>query len=495
MSAQHTVLIAGLGVTGLAAAYELRKTRPQLTIIGVDPRGAFGGNIITEHQDGFLIDAGPDSFLRTKPEAQRLCEALGLAHELVAPADAAREVGVVYRGRIAPLPGGMVLGIPTRLGPLIRTPLVTSFGKLRALADLGQRRRPSSCEDETVASFFLRHFGSEVTFRVAGPLLGGIFAGDIEELSIRATFPQLVAMEERYGSLIAAVFALERERSKNAPQPGAQVGLGPILGWMRRAPSQGKSPFLTLRSGLGTLVQALGAKARFDALRFGARLVECRPHSPGGFLATLCTGEVLTVDGIIGALPAHAAAQFICDPWLREELSGIEYGSTATVFLAFSRAALPEAAQSSGFVVPQSEGRLLACTYVSTKWQGRAPPDLILLRVFLGGAREPSLIETASDAELIHIAEVELGRLHRRPMMPEFARVYRWPKANAQPKVGHQARVERIFGRLAQLPGLFLAGSGYGSVGISDCAAAGRSAAQSLLARLEGGTSDMSSMV
>jgi protoporphyrinogen/coproporphyrinogen III oxidase len=495
VSRRHTVLIAGLGVTGLAAAYELRNTRPELSLIGLDPRSGWGGNIQTEREHGFLIDAGPDSFLRTKPEAARLCAALGLHHELIAPADAAREVGVVYRGRIRALPGGMVLGIPTRLAPLIDTPLVSPLGKLRALAELAERRGRTPREDETVASFFVRHFGREVTYRVAGPLLGGIFAGDIEELSIRATFPQLLAMEERHGSLIAAVFALERERSRAAEPKAVRAGLARVFGWMRREPSPGPSPFLTLRSGLHTLVQALGAAARFDTLRFGESLVQCQPDGAGGYLATLGSGEVLRVDGIIGALPAHAAARIVPDPRLAEELAAIEYGSTATVFLSFPRALLPEAALSSGFVVPKSEGSLLACTYVSTKWQGRAPDDLILLRVFLGGARAPSLIETTSDPDLVMLAEAELARLLGRPLSPQFSRVYRWPKANAQPKVGHLARLERILGRLAQLPGLRLVGAGYGSIGISDCAAAGRSAAQGLLATLEGRSSVLSSMV
>ena len=219
-----SVLVAGAGISGLSAAYALLRARPDVNLCVVEPRSRAGGNIWTIREQGYLIDAGPDSFLRTKTEAADLCRELGLGDQLIQPTPEGRQVLIAHEGRLVPMPAGMALAVPTRVGPMVRTPLLSWVGKLRVLGDLSVQRPSGETSDETVANFLKRHFGPEATEHLAGPLLGGIFAGDIEELSILATFPQLVDLERRHGSLIRAFFAAERVRAahnKNAPKLGA----------------------------------------------------------------------------------------------------------------------------------------------------------------------------------------------------------------------------------------------------------------------------------
>ncbi|MGC4065628.1 MAG: protoporphyrinogen oxidase [Polyangiaceae bacterium] len=210
------ISVIGGGITGLAATYELRRRRPDLEVLLFESKSTVGGNVDTVEADGFLLDGGPDSFLRTKPEAAKLCEELGLGSELIAPLPSAHRVFIGHGQRLVQLPAGMALAVPTRIRPLLETPLVSFAGKLRILGDLFIDENGQRGSDETVASFLERHFGREVTHRLAGPLLGGIFAGDIEELSVRSTFPQLVELEKRQGSLIRALFAAERARVAKA---------------------------------------------------------------------------------------------------------------------------------------------------------------------------------------------------------------------------------------------------------------------------------------
>lgn len=488
---RQRVLVAGAGITGLAAAYEVHSTRPDVELLVVDPRERTGGNIDTQRRDGFLLDGGPDSFLRTKPEAARLCEELSLGEELVTTLPTAHRVYVGQKGKLVPLPSGMALAVPTRIGPLVKTPLIGWAGKLRILGDLFAEQR-AKLEDETVAAFLTRHFGREVTDHLAGPLLGGIFAGDIEELSIRSTFPQLVDLEKKQGSLIRALFAAERARAAQAQgkaQPKSEDPFDPIelwslFNWLRREAKTVPGPFLSLRSGMGTMIDALTARIPASSLRLGKALERLQRQPDGRWQARFEGGAFETIDRALLCMPAHAAAKVLEPHPIATELDAIPYVSTATVFFALG--AEPKACplDASGFILPRQEGRVLASTWVSSKWGQRAPAGAGLLRAFLGGAREPSLVEHASDEELLTIARDELTRF-MGPLDPVlFSRVFRWQRSNPQPVVGHASRLLRIESHLRDLPGLGLAGSAYDGVGIPDCIRQGRAAAKTALVEL-----------
>jgi oxygen-dependent protoporphyrinogen oxidase len=480
MSAVDAIVI-GAGITGLCAAYELaRDTR---SIVLCDARPRLGGNIFTERVGGFLMDAGPDSFVRTKPDATALCHELGLADQLITTQS--RSVFVVHRGRLEPMPAGMALAVPTRLGPIVTTPLLSLRGKLRLFGDLLASAPPKE-EDESIADFIGRRFGQEAALRLAGPFLSGIYAGDVAELSIRATFPQLVDLEQRHGSLISGLFAAQRAREQGSTDvPRAQASrvgrLLEVARWLGREPSQAPSPFLSLRDGMTTLVAALAGALPEDCVRLGVAAVRLeRAASSRGWKVCFADASEVTAAHVLLAVPAHAAAGLVPDAELQRRLAAIAYVSTATVFLGFRRSKVEHPLDGVGFVVPPGEGRILAATWVSSKWAGRAADGTALVRAFVGGARDPNLVDASTDAELVTLVRQELARWMGRLGTPELVRVFRYPSANPQPLVGHGRRVEAISERLGKLAGLHVAGAAYEGVGISDCVRQGRDAARTI---------------
>lgn len=476
----------GAGITGLAAAHQLAKTRPDVEIRLVESRERPGGNIETERRDGFVLDAGPDCFLRTKPEGTELCEELGLSSEVMTTLPTAHGIYIARRGRLERMPAGIALAVPTRLGPLVKTPLLGWGGKLRILGDLFAEHRPSA-EDETVASFLIRHFGRDATYNLAGPLLGGIFSGDIEELSILSTFPQLVELEKKQGSLIRALFAAERVRAaqaqgKTTPRnedPFDPVELWSLLRWLRREHKAVPSPFLSLQGGMSTLVSTLAARLPSAALQLSRRVEAIARQDDRRWQVRLDGDVTEQFDRVIVCTPAYEAARITAELPVARLLEAVPHVYTTTVFFALGAAPAACSLDSSGFMVPRHEGRMPASTWVSSKWALRAPDGMTLLRASLGGAREPNLVQSTSDEDLVAIAREELTRFMGSIDPILFTRVFRWKRP--QPVVGHHARVEKIRGLLAELPGLYLAGSAYEGVGIPDCIRQGRAAASAAL--------------
>jgi oxygen-dependent protoporphyrinogen oxidase len=458
------VVVVGGGVTGLTAAYAIHRARPDADLTLLESASALGGNIRTERQGGFVIDAGPDSFVRTKPDAVELCRILGLDPELISTESAARHVYVAHRGKLTLMPGGMALAVPTRLGPLLETPLLSPRGKLRMLAEPFVPKARTA-EDESIESFFTRRVGAEGARCLAGPLLGGIYAGDVSKLSMHATFPQLVELEQRHGSLLRGLLAGEIARSG-----GGQVrpGIGQIVTWLRRTGgAEAASPFLSLRGGMGTLIDALARTLPGGAVRTGTAVTAIE-RLEGGYRVVTAEGAHLA-DAVVLATPAHVAARVVPDAELARELGAIPYVSTATVFFALDRTHLAHNLQGFGFIVPPGEARILAGTWVSSKWAGRAPEGAALIRAFVGGARDPDRVAASTDDELVLLARTELEKLMGPLGAPLFTRVHRYAQSNPQPLVGHRARLDRIQARLAALPGLEIAGAAYDGVGIPDC--------------------------
>jgi len=489
------VLVAGAGISGLSACHALLRERPDVELCLVESRERAGGNIHTVREQGYVVEEGPDSFLRTKPEAPRLCAELGLGPELISPSEIGRRVLIAHRGRLEPMPAGMALAVPTRVGPMLTTPLVSVPGKLRILGDLFVQKPVQNRGDETVASFLVRHFGPEATEYLGGPLLGGIFAGDINELSILSTFPQLVDLEKKSGSLIRALFATERARAEENQQSRHQK-LGAALDdplyppklleffkWLYRQGKRVESPFQSLRGGMGMLVDRLVAKLPDSSLQLGISVRSLTPLEHHRWRVHFSNDEVREFDAVLLCLPAHAAAAVVPDGKLATELFAIPQVTTANVFFALASAKLPRPLDASGFIVPRGEGRATASTWVSAKWESRAPANGSLIRVFLGGAREPELVVRSTDSELAALARLELDKLIGPISEPEHVWTFR--HVRPQPVVGHSSRVARIEDRLADLPGLLISSSAFGGVGISDCIRRAESAAQ-VIAKLLG---------
>ena len=452
------VAIVGGGMTGLSTAFEV--SRRGVSFILLERTSRFGGVIRTDEIDGFTVDGGPDSLLIQKPAAIELCCELGLGDRLV-PTLPPRTAFVLRNGRLQPLPESSVLGIPTRIGPLFTSRLLTPVGKFRLAMDLVRRAGPTTISntDESVASFFNRRFGPETVAYIAEPLLAGIHAGDVDRLSMRALFPRLVEAERSQGSVIRAFRSLKNQR--------------PTAGLFRSLP--GGIEELTRR-----LVQALPQKA----LRCQATVT--RIDGRGPFQLTLATGAPVTVQQLVLTPPAYVAAELLAplDHRLSELCAAIPYTSTATVALAYPRTAVSHPLRGAGFVVPRVEPgiSIMAGSWVSSKWPRRAPDGQVLIRCFVGGARDPNVLER-TDAELVDIVHRDLETLLGIRQPPQLKRVYRWPRLNPQHEVGHLQHLAAIDERLAACPDLQLAGSAYHGVGIPDCVAQGRAAGAAAAAR------------
>ena len=476
----RTAIIGG-GIAGLAAAYELEKARAAGAAVKYtlfEARERLGGSIASEIVNGAVLERGPDSFITEKPAAAALCRELGLGDALTPSNDADRKTYIVVRNRLIPLPDGLMFLIPTKLVPTALTRLFSPMTKLRMAMELLHPPRPSG-QDESVAALVERHFGAEAVDRLADPLLSGIYGGDASQLSARTVLPKLVEMESEYGSLTRGMLAAHRKMRKKMAASHAAKPQGD-------GKAAARGIFTTLRGGMQQLVDALEALLEPAWVRRSTPVSALEKTEAGWKLTAGGMTEIF--DAVIVASPAWAAGALLggIDPALGEELGGIPYSSSITVNLVYDEKQLGRLPQGFGFLVPASEGRaMLACTFVHRKFLGRTPPGKAVMRAFLGGARNESLLTETDDA-LVAIVRRELSEILgretiSREVVPEYAQVSRWRRAMAQYAVGHQERMQRITARVVALPGLRLVGNAYDGIGIPDCIRLGRQAAQELV--------------
>lgn len=451
------VVIVGGGISGLSAAYYLRRARRDLDLTLLEAGERLGGVITTLHRDGFVVEGGPDSFIIQKPWALQLCHDLGIQQRLIAPDPSNRKVYVLFRGRLHELPPGMMTGAPARLGPFLKTRLISWPGKLRMALDLVLPRGHDS-GDESLGAFIRRRLGREAVDRIADPILGGIHVSDADRLSLAMTFPRLRELERQHRSLI---LGMRRETSARSADTG--------------------SPFRTLPGGMAELVSALQA---------GLQGVELRTSSPveqiSRSLEVVTAAETIQADAIILALPPHAARDILRagHPETAEAMGAIPSVSTATVALGYRDVQPSVALDATGFVIPRGERRrILACTWSSRKFSGRAPEGALLLRCFLGGERGEEILRQGDDA-LVQIARQELSELMGLRDAPVLSVVYRWEKANPILEVGHPARLKRIESALEASRNLFVTGGGIRGVGIPDCVRDAKNVSGLLASRL-----------
>ena len=441
------VAIVGGGIAGLSAAFDLQARG--LTVRVLEGSARVGGVITTERFDDWVIDGGPDSLLVQKPAAVTLCRELGIADRLVSTLTP-RTAFVLRDGRLHPIAEGSFLGFPITFGALARSPLFSIAGKARMAGEVIVPRRTVD-EDESIGAFVSRRFGREAVDYLADPLLAGIHAGDVDRLSIRALFPRLVDAERRSGSVIRALRALH----------------------VRPSP---QGAFVSLPGGTGELVDTLSKALKPETVVTNARVTNLQRgldysiDSTAGNVRARC---------VVLAVPAYVTGALTrpIDTTLADLCDAIPYASTATVAFGYRRNQVAHPLRGTGFVVPRTEGlALLAGTWVSSKWPGRAPDGHVLLRGFLGGGRDPRRLE-ASDEELIDTAQRDLSDLLGISGSPIFSRFYRWTRQSPQYEVGHLHRIASIERRLLALPGLFVTGSGFKAIGIPDCISDGRATA------------------
>ena len=441
------VAIVGAGIAGMSAAYELQRRGVPVRVLEAAPRP--GGVITTERVDGWVVDGGPDSLLVQKPGAIALCRELGIDDRLT-PTLLPRTAFVLRDDRLHPITEGSFLGFPVKMGGLARSSLFTVGGKLRMACEA---LIPASAgeEDESIAAFVRRRFGDEAATYLAEPLLAGIHAGDVERLSMRALFPRLVRAERESGSVVRAF-----RRLRTAPSP--------------------QGAFVSLPGGTGELVDALHAALAPGTVRLSSKVTELRRTTT--YVLESASGTV-AARSVVLAIPAYAAGALLrgFDTSLASLCESIVYASTATVAFGYRRDQVAHPMAGTGFVVPRAEHMaLLAGTWVSSKWPHRAPGGHVLLRGFLGGGRDPHRLEQ-SDDDLIAEAREELSSILGITGEPVLTRLTRFARQSPQYEVGHEQRVARIESRLAAVPGLFVAGSGFRAIGIPDCITDGRDTA------------------
>lgn len=442
MHVRKRVVVVGGGISGLATAHALLEHDVSVRLYEASDR--LGGNVRTLLRDGYLIDEGPDSWVMSKPHATALARALGLGDRLIETIPKNRRVYMRVERGLVPLPDGLMLGIPTRLLPLVTTSLLSLRGKARAALDLvlpiGFHRKTID-DDESLAAFIERRLGREVLDALVGPLLGGLYTGDVESLSLMATFPQLAALEQK-GSLIRGALAMA-PKSTNGVRP---------------------SGFSTLRGGVGELIDALAARLG-DIVRRETRVT--RIEREGDEYVVTHSAGADRCDEVVLAGPAHVASGLLgalCEV-ASSELGAIPYSSSATVFLAYPREAIAHPLDATGYLVPKkSPGSALASTWVTSKWPSRAPDGKALVRIFFGA----SDVER-NDDDLVAAARGEMRSTLSVSAAPELFHVARFRRASPQPEVGHPARLRRIAAALAEQRGLHALGSAYDGVGLGDC--------------------------
>ncbi len=470
MDEPHIVIVGG-GMAGLGLAHALAQRRSDAArpwrITVVDARPRWGGVVRTVVEDGFVVEGGPDSVLAFKPAAVRLWRALGLGEAIMGTDPRYKGAFVFARGQLHRLPEGLTLMIPSRLGPLFRTSLLSWKGKLRAALDLIPRRIAPPDGDISVADFIAGHLGQEVLAYIVEPLFAGIYAGDARRLSVAATYPQLLDLERRYGSLLWGLLAARRARARQGA-PGARGT---------------RSAFVTLRRGLAQGVDALVTALQ----RAGVRLVAAAPvtrvvPTAQGWRVETEQGP-MRANAVALALPAWQAARLVegFDPALADALLAVPYASTATVSLAYRAADIAHPMPGYGFVVPRVEGRpLVAGTWTTRKFPHRSPEGTVLIRLFLGRAGDDRIAH-ADEAELAALARQELAEIMGVRAEPLRTWVFRWPRVLPQYEVGHAERVRAIQQRVRGHPGLYLLSNAWDGVGIPDRLAAAERLADELV--------------
>ena len=434
------VAIVGGGVSGLSAAYYLGRHGIPCTLIEREQR--LGGTIRTERFGDCLVEAGPDSWLAEKAWMLDLVREIGLGGQVIGSNDKRRRTYIVRRGRPVPLPDSMRLLAPSRPWQAATSRL---FG-LRSKARMASEwfHRPSTRPDRSVAEFVEDHFGREAVEYLAQPMLAGVYGSPPENLSADSVIPRFVEYEREYGSLLRGTWKGRHLHSK-----GAQ--------------------FLTLQEGMQSLTDALRRHLPRTCKAVTDEVLAVKP-SAAGWLVRARSGAWVASDVII-ATPACEAGRLLAavDPVLAERLGNIVYTSSVVVALVYPQQGFGHALDGFGLLIPRAEGgTLAACTWMNTKFTGRAGAGRVLLRAFLGGEAAQAALE-ASDESVLARADAELRQWMGFRGAPLASRAYRWPAAMPQYAVGHATRVGQIREGLLRYPGLHLAGNGYAGLGIPDC--------------------------
>jgi protoporphyrinogen/coproporphyrinogen III oxidase len=474
----RTVVIVGGGISGLATALSLMeqagKAGLSLRCIVLECEHSWGGKIVTHRIGDIVTEAGPDSFLSQKQAGLDLCMKLGLADQLINTNETGKKACVLHRGQLHDLPEGLLSFVPKQLGSFLQSGLLSWSGLARMGLEFAVPPG-SPRDDESLATFLRRRFGSQAYERVLEPLMAGIYAGDAEQMSLRATFPRFFELEQQHGSIVRGMMAAKQSALSTASsQPR-------------------RTMFVSLKHGLTELVTALTTRLTEQGveLRVGARVdaLRVRSHELGRWMYDLILqdGSALSAESVVLATPAYVSADLLrpLTPIAGGLLDLIPYASTATIAMAFPRT-LTSAIEGFGFIIPRTEQRhLIAATWTSLKWPHRAPSDQLLVRCYVGGVGREDILQR-EDQALVATVREELAGICGIRAEPSYAEVNRWWKAMPQYTIGHLDRLRQLDAAVSRYPGLILTGAAYRGVGIPDCIRDGALAAEHVIRDLLG---------
>lgn len=486
MEPKH-VIVVGAGITGLSAAYYVDKKAREagkpvkITVLEADDK--LGGKVQTERIDGFTIERGPDSFLARKVAAIHLIRELGIDDELVGTNPEAKKTYILHRKKLHRIPQGMNVGVPTQFTPFATTGLLSLAGKIRAGYDLFLPKKEAN-GDESIGHLLERRLGRQVVDYLAEPLLAGIYAGDLRNLSVRSTFPHLEQLEQKHGSLIKGMLAQAKE-AKAAQERAAQASATQAEQGVRPLPN---SVFLTFRTGLYRLIERLEYVLEQNGVNFrlSTPVLSVEKAEEGGYTVQLQGGEALQADAVVMTAPTYDAARVLPNRFAQKRyLLELPYVSVANVVLAFGKNAIDRPLDGSGFVVPRKEKRTItAATWTSSKWLHTAQKGKTLMRFYVGRSGEEAIVDK-SDADILAAVRKDLLQTMGIDTEPLFWRITRWKRAMPQYTVGHLDRVkEFVEASRKELPGVYFAGSGFYGLGIPDCISQGLNTADEVVQAL-----------
>lgn len=473
----HHVVIIGGGITGLSAAYAIKQATQNdkhVTCTLLEASDRFGGKIATHREDGLVLELGPDSMLARKPAGSTLIRDLGLDSEVVSMNPQVGKTYIMHHGKLCDMPSGTNMGVPASAQAIWATPLVSFKGKSRAMLDLVLPKGTTSDDDESLGGLLKRRLGDEWVQTVCEPLMAGIYAGKLDDLSVNSTFPQFGEILRKHGSVIrGSKKQLEAARTGALRQPAAKI--------------HGRSAFITLKDGLQTLVEQLYYQLKDWAdLRTQSEVARLERTETGYLVHLHGAEEAISADAIVVCTQAFVAGQLLCglSP-TAATLSAIRYGSTATVILGYSGDAV-EGFEGSGFLVPRSEkSGITACTWTSNKWPHTSSGGRVLIRCYVGRSGQSDALGL-DDTQMAAMVHEELTRLMGIREQPWFTKVTRWDKAMPQPEVGHKSLVQAVEQSLEKdAPGIIIGGAGYHGIGVPDCIQSGKNAASKVLAFMQ----------
>ncbi len=477
------VVVIGGGVTGLGAAYKVKRAAAEgheVSVTLVEKDGRLGGKVASEiTADGFVVDGGPDCFLTEKPAVHRIAKLTGIDGDKLPTDEARKKTWILSRGKLYEMPDGVMMFAPTKFVPFATTGLFSWPGKFRAGMDLLVPRKErwpeghtAAQHDETLESFVTRRMGREILDRLAEPLVGGVHASDPAHMSLAATYPRLLDMEQRFGSMIGGFVDARRKvaamRKKYPPDP-----------------ANPRTFFTSFTGGMQELPDAMAEALGRENVRTGGAVTKLE-RSGDGWRVAIGTAEALEADAVVIATEAWAASLLLADvdADVAHALAGIPSSSSATVSLAFDTEDVGFDLNAFGVLCPMAEKRsLMACTLSSTKWPGRAPAGKTLVRGFVGGPHNQRIMEN-DDETIVKTVVNEFREILGLTATPIWTRIFRWTNGMPQYTIGHLGRVATIDDRLAATPGLGIGGGSYTGVGVPNCIESGEKAASKVLADL-----------